>query len=437
MKKHAFKIARAALDAVKGEECIYNFIKRKGDFIYIKGKEYNLDKYENIYIIGAGKASASMAKGIEKLLLDKIKEGEVVTKDGYIVDLKRIRLTEASHPIPDKRGLQAAERIYNIAKKATSKDLIVLLLSGGASALLPFPEDNITLEEKQEATEVLINCGASIEEINTIRKHISKIKGGKLAYAAYPAIVLSFIISDVVEDKLEAIGSGLTVPDLTTFNDCSLIIEKYDLMCSLPKSIIQFIKDGVEQEKNIKKTYPKEAFKKVKNFIIANNLMAAEAAKSVAENLGYHTIILSTRMNGSIEEMCKFHSSIIKEIIVSDNPIKKPACLISGGEGTIKIKGKGRGGRNTHFALLMLQHLKGLKDYFLLSFGTDGSDGATPAAGAYIYSGTFSNAVRMGLGPDAYIRNYDSYSFFKKLNSLFITGPTHTNVMDLRIILIR
>lgn len=448
IKDDAFKIAFSAINAVKGSISISKYVKRRGDSLFIGGKEFNLNKFENIYVIGAGKASASMAKGIEEILYDKITAGEVITKYGHIVPLEKIKLTEAAHPIPDMAGYLAACRIYELLKKATKKDLIIALISGGASALFPLPQEGITLEDKQKATSLLIRSGASIEEINVIRKHLSKIKGGKFVEIAYPATILSFIISDVVDDKIESIASGLTVPDESSYNDCLKIIKKYELDRMLPKSIIEFINNECQKENIKKRKHKPDIFKKVTNFNIANNLLAAEAAKVEAEKLGYNSIILSSRLEGEVEEMAKLHCSIIKEIIASGNPIKKPACLISGGEGTISVRGPGKGGRNMHFALVALTYLKEIKNYFLLSFGTDGTDGITDAAGAFIYSlsdsgtsdlsdsGTWQKAAKLKLDPFWFLLNYDSYSFFEKLGDLFITGPTETNVMDLRIILI-
>ncbi|RKX97220.1 MAG: glycerate kinase, partial [Spirochaetes bacterium] len=307
---------------------------------------------------------------------------------------------------------------------------------GGGSALLPMPADGITLEEKQATTKVLLECGATIDEINSIRKHLSKIKGGGLMRLAYPANVISLILSDVVGDPLDIIASGPTVPDTSTFKDCMEIIKKYDIEKKIPYTVLKRIEKGLKGE--IEET-PKDGdpiFEKSENIIIGNNMKAVLAADKKARELGYNTLIISSMIEGETKEVAKVHGAIIKEVKRSGNPISPPACILSGGETTVTIKGKGKGGRNQEFVLACCIDIEGIDKVMILSGGTDGTDGPTDAAGAVGDGETVLRAKKIGLDADKYLNNNDSYHFFQKLDDLLITGPTNTNVMDLRILLI-
>lgn len=397
-----------------------------------------LEKFENIYIIGAGKATASMAKAIEEILNDKITAGIINVKYQHIQPLKKIKINEAGHPIPDEAGLKGALEIINLANKAQKNDLVICLLSGGASSLLPVPVDKISLKEKQLTTDILLKSGAKINEVNIIRKHISCIKGGRLAQITAPAKLITLILSDVVGDDLSTIASGPTVADETTFDDALKVLKKYNLIRKIPKSVLEYIKSGIAGmvEETPKKNNP--IFKNVENIIIGNNFDALQSAKIKAEELGFNTLILSSQIEGETKEVAKVHTAIAKEIIKTNNPIPKPACIISGGETTVTIKGDGLGGRNQEFVLSSAIEIDGLEeDVVILSAGTDGTDGPTDAAGAIADSNTIKRAKELGMNPEEFLRRNDSYHFFKKLGNLLITGPTNTNVMDLRIIMIR
>ncbi len=314
--------------------------------------------------------------------------------------------------------------------------MVIFLLSGGGSALLPFPAGDIQLKEKQEVTQLLLDCGADIQEINTIRKHISRMKGGWLAKWAYPSTVIGLILSDVVGDPLDVIASGPTVPDPSTFEEAWGILEKYDLLNTISPSIKEHLRSG--REGTVEETpKPGDAvFQKVHNCLIGSNMIALLAAEKEAASLGFKTLILSSSIVGETREAARFHAAIAKEVISSGNPISVPACILSGGETTVTIKGKGLGGRNQEFALAGALEIRGVERVVLLSGGTDGTDGPTDASGALADHTTVGRAKSLGLNPKTHLENNDAYPFFKKLGDLLITGPTRTNVMDVRILLV-
>jgi hydroxypyruvate reductase len=435
MKRDAIQIFTAAFSAVEPSAAVKRVLKIRAETLIVAGRGYDLNKIAHIYVIGAGKASAAMAKAVEDLLIDRISDGAVTVKHGYVADLRVIRLTEAGHPVPDENGVLGSERILEVLKKATEKDLVISLISGGGSALTPLPVEGISLADKQATTRSLLNCGATINELNTIRKHLSRIKGGGLARIAYPASVVNLMLSDVIGDSMEVIASGLCVPDSTTFQDCQAVVGKYELEAKLPPSVMDYIRRGAEGRVPETPKPGDPAFEMVQNIIIGSNIVAVKAAEKKARELGYHTRILSTFIEGETREIARVHSAIVKEIHRTGNPLKVPACVISGGETTVTIRGAGLGGRNQEFALAAVPEISGLNHTVILSGGTDGSDGPTDAAGAIADSTTWERAQELGLDPKAYLDNNDSYHFFERLGDLLITGPTNTNVMDVRIIL--
>jgi hydroxypyruvate reductase len=353
-------------------------------------------------------------------------------KDGNRARLRWIQLNECGHPVPDQRGVHGAERIAEIATGAGPDDLVLCLVSGGASALLPLPAPPITLEEKQAATRLLLASGANIHEINSVRKHISLIKGGQLARMAYPARVLSLILSDVIGDDLDVIGSGLTAPDASTFGGAKTVLEKYGIISRVPASVRERLESGARGE--IRET-PKAgdpAFTRTQNLVVGSNRLAVEAAAGHARELGFNTIILSTMVEGETREIARMHAAIAKEIARYGHPVAPPACVITGGETTVTLRGDGLGGRNQEFVLAAAIDLAGLDGAVVLSGGTDGTDGPTPAAGAIADGQT----IERGPGAPQYLAANDSYHYFEKLNDLLITGPTNTNVADVRVVLV-
>jgi hydroxypyruvate reductase len=441
MRRMAKAIFSKALSAVEPSKILKDRIRIEKDHLLIKMDEniekiFDLKSFDKIFLVGTGKASNSMAQVVEEIFGDWMTKGLITTKYGHLLPLKKTEIIEAGHPIPDQNGYEGAKKIKNLLKKSGPKDLVLFLLSGGGSALLPFPADGIGLKEKQEVTQLLLDCGADIKEINTIRKHISQMKGGWLAKWAYPSTVIGFILSDVVGDQLDVIGSGPTVPDPSTFEEVWEIIKKYDLLNEISPSIQKHLQLGKEGEKEETPKPGEVVFEKVYNSLIGSNILALRAAEKEAKFLGFNTLILSSSIVGETRESALFHSAIAKEVISSGNPIPTPACILSGGETTVTIKGTGLGGRNQEFALAGAIEISGIEKVVLLSGGTDGTDGPTDATGAVADHTTVDRANSMGMDSKAYLKDNNAYPFFKKLGDLLITGPTHTNVMDVRILLV-
>jgi glycerate 2-kinase len=379
-------------------------------------------------IIGAGKASGAMAKALEDVW-DGPLEGLVVTRYGYKLPTERLEVVEAAHPVPDEAGREAARRIFEMVQGLTEDDLVLCLISGGGSALLSMPADGITLEDKQAVNKALLASGATISEMNTVRKHLSAIKGGRLAKAAYPAKVVALMISDVPGDDPSIIASGPTVPDPSTKADAIGIIEKYSL--DLPQNVRAAL-DATDET-------PKPGdpcFERVENVMIATPQASLEAAAEVARQAGVTPVILGDSIEGESRDVALVHAGIARQCAMRGQPERPPCVLISGGETTITLKGKGKGGRNTEFLLALAIALDGMENIYALAGDTDGVDGSEDNAGALIYPDTLKRAGEAGLNPKAMLANNDPYSFFKGVGDLLETGPTMTNVNDLRAILI-
>jgi glycerate 2-kinase len=389
----------------------------------------DLDRFKRIFVVGAGKAGGTMARAAEKVLGSKIYAGCVNVKDGDPAKTRRIQLRPCGHPVPDQRGVEGAKRIAELCVEAGEHDLVICLLSGGASALAPYPAPPITLAEKQETTRLMLSSGATIHELNALRKHISLIKGGQLARLAAPAKVVSLILSDVVGDNLDVIGSGPTAPDASTFATALAVLDKYGLRDRVPASVRERLELGEGET-------PKPGaslFAGVENRIVGSNQKSLEAAARTAKELGYRTMILASTIEGETKDVARMHAAIARQIRTSAQPLRPPACVISGGETTVTIRGKGKGGRNQEFALAAAIDIAGLSDTLILSAGTDGTDGPTDAAGAIADGNTVR---RSKMNAEAALRNNASYPFFEDLRDLIITGSTGTNVMDLHLILV-
>ncbi len=437
LRRDGLSIVRSSIKACDPLYAIRKSIKVRRGRLWVDHSSYDLKLIRRVFVIGAGKASARMAQAVEQILGDRISSGIIVTKKGHRLPLRReIDLVEGEHPLPDREGLKGARKIVRLLSRTTAEDLVFVLLSGGGSALLVSPVAGISLRDKIKLTDELLRCSADIKEINTIRKHISQVKGGRLAELAQPSPVLTLILSDVIGNRLDSIASGPTAPDRTTFSDCMRIIRKYKLRHKIPASIYSHLKKGV---KGKTKETPKPRdpiFKKVKNVTIGSNRTALEAAERKARELGFNTYVLPRPVAGDTTRAAKRQVALIKRIADGRGPIRSPACVISGGETTVKIKGQGKGGRNQEFALVVAMGIEGMRNVVLLSAGTDGTDGPTDAAGAICDGDTAKKAVKKGLDPKGHLADNDSYHFFEKLNDLVITGPTHTNVMDIHLILI-
>ncbi len=423
MKKHAFQIFRAALDAADPYPAVMRHLRSDGRVLIAGRQRYKLTEIERIFVVGAGKASAAMASAVERLLGRRITDGFVNVPDGVTARVRRVKLHEARHPLPDERGVEGARQIENLARQASERDLVICVISGGASALMPAPVTGLTLQQKQAITQALINSGATIHELNTVRKHLSAIKGGQLAAMAYPARVLALILSDVIGDDLDVIGSGPAVPDRSTAMDARAVLHKYRM--DAPEALHETPKPGDPR------------LSRVQNLIVGSNRLAIDAAAKQARELGYKPLVLSTFIEGETRDVAAMHAAIIKEIRQSGRPARPPVCVLSGGETTCTVRGSGSGGRNQEFVLAAAIALAGMPDTVIFSAGTDGLDGPTDAAGAIADGETVERATKLGLDARTFLADNDSYHFFAPLNGLIKTGPTGTNVMDVRAILLR
>ncbi len=436
LRKDAEAIFKAGLEAVDPIHAIKKHVALQDDRLTVGDQEYNLAEYEGIYVVGTGKASAAMAQAVEELLGERLKGGVVNVKYGHAFSLKKIKVNEAGHPVPDEAGFHGTEEIIQLLIQTGGKDLILCLISGGGSALLPYPAEGLTLGDMQQVTKCLLEVGACIHEINALRKHLSRVKGGRLAKLAHPSTLISLMLSDVIGDDLDTIASGPTVPDGSTFDDCLKILEKYQMRERIPNSVVELLEKGARGEVEETPKAGDPAFQRTQNLVIAGNILAVQAAQRKAEELGYNCLILSTFVEGETKEVARVHAAVAKEILQTGNPVPRPACVISGGETTVTIHGKGLGGRNQEFVLAAAIDIDELENVVILSGGTDGTDGPTDAAGAIADGLTKNRALEKGMNAEQYLQENDSYHFFEPLGDLLITGPTHTNVMDLRLVMV-
>ena len=430
-KKALEDIFMAGVKAVDPERAVQKYVRRQGNQLFVGDCSYILDKYKRIFLIGAGKGTAPMAKALEDILGERLTKGLIIVKYGHGIPLEKTRILEADHPIPDDAGLRATKELLRQAQECTKEDLILCAFSGGGSALLPAPLSPITLDQKQTTTRLLLECGATIDEINAIRKHLSRSKGGWLAKEAYPATIVSLLLSDVIGDRLDVIASGPTVPDESTYSDCIKIIDRYKLGDRLPKSVTDYFIKGAAGSLPETPKPGDPVFSHVQNLIVGNNRESLLAAQVRALSLGYNTIVLSSQIEGEAREVAQVFGAIGKEISQANLPISPPACIIAGGETTVTIQGRGKGGRNQELALASAIAIDGWEGISLLSAGTDGTDGPTDAAGAIVNGTTCKRARQANLYPRDFLLGNDSYTFFESLGDLLKTGPTRTNVMDI------
>ncbi|NSL90133.1 glycerate kinase [Chitinophaga sp. Mgbs1] len=420
-----------AVSAVHPVQLMRNSVQVSGRTITVCGSSHTLDAGGRIWVIGAGKASAAMAQELEHLLGGHFPlQGFIVTKYGHALPLQHLAWLEAGHPVPDANSVAASVKILEIAHTATAADMVIFLLSGGASSLMADFPVNSSLEEVQELFGLLLASGADIHEMNTVRKHISMIKGGWLAKSIYPAPLYTIILSDVPGDDLSIIGSGPTVPDPSTFADTMAVLQQYRLTEKIPLPIRNYLQEA--QEGLFPET-PKPGdpdFSRVVNCLAGTNRIALEAAAGKARELGYHPHIFSSQTTGNAPTVAEM---VVQEAISWSGPL--PACLLWGGETTVQVSGDGTGGRNQHLALAAAIALAGQENITLLSAGTDGTDGPTDAAGAIVDGYTVINAEKLSLQANTFLQRHDSATFFSKAGGQMITGPTQTNVMDLIIVL--
>ena len=431
LRRDALAILKAALRAADAGEAVRSHLRLSDSQLRAGAVRIRLNQFDRIHLIAVGKAAVSMAAAIQKILGARLTGGIVVTKHGHVTaQLKRLEVFESSHPIPDKTGEEAALRVEHLARELNARDLVVVAVSGGASALLPAPLPPITLAIKQNTTDELLRAGADIFELNAVRKHLSALKGGRFAALAYPATIVGLLLSDVIGDPPDVIGSGLTAPDVSTREDALRILDKYEQRCKIPAQVRRAVEQGPETPK------PGDAiFDHVHNVIVGSNRLALVAAANEAKARGYRTLVLSSTMQGETREIARAHAQILREVIASGNPVRPPACLLAGGETAVTVRGAGKGGRNQEFALAAAIEIEGSPNCLVLSAGTDGTDGPTDAAGALASGDTMRRARLTGLDAAKSLAANDSYRFFDALGDLIRTGPTGTNVMDIHLLL--
>jgi hydroxypyruvate reductase len=426
----------SAINATSADAAIHQHVTRDSQYLIIQEKQYDLNHFRRIFVVGAGKAGSPMIKAIDQILGNNSTQGMVIVKEGYLDpndDYKstRIKLIEAGHPIPDQRNLKASSELISLVSSLNQDDLVVCLISGGGSALLTSPAMGVTLDALQATTHQLLACGATISEINTIRKHLDDLKGGGLARYLSPATVITLILSDVIGDSLETIASGPTVGDPTTFLDAWAILNKYQIVDHIPEPIKSHLASGMEGK--IRETLKPgdRIFNKVNNVIVGNNQQASSAAMNAAKDVGFNALLLTTTLQGEASEVGRKLSTMAVEQIFEHQLISRPACLIAGGETTVTLMGTGLGGRNQELALGSVSSLAGSDQIILATLATDGGDGPTDAAGAVVTSNTYSLGKVIGLDLNDYLLRNDSYHYFDALGDLIKTGPTLTNVNDL------
>src|SRR3989338_1012738 len=441
-RKELYSIFHAGVEAVNPYTLILQAVHLEDKRLIIENISYDLNHFKNIIVIGGGKATAPMAQAIESVLGRFITDGRIIVKYGHAARLKRVKVTEASHRVPDSAGVKGTEDIIKMLKNADKETLVICLISGGASALLVSPALRITLGDKKIVTELLLKAGATIDELNAVRKHLSKVKGGRLAQIASPAAVITLILSDVIGDRLDVIASGPTTPDPTTFQDAMNVIEKYSLKNRLPARVLKLLKQGINGKIKDTPKGDESFFKKTRTVIIGSLKNAIASARGKAKSLGFDTEVITSELQGEARDAARYLAARAIEV---QNPLRsgnKPKCLISGGEKTVSVKGNGMGGRNQELALSFAMEIEGIKGITMLSAGTDGTDGPTDAAGAIVDGNTITLARELGIVPEIYLENNNSYNFFKRLDFMskrrhhLITGSTGTNVMDMQVILV-
>lgn len=416
------RILSSAVAAVEPGAAIRRFLKCSQNRLFLDDQLYDLSGIKRVFIAAIGKAAVPMSAAAADIIGEKLTGGLVICK--HLPEVKDSRFTtlQGGHPVPNEDSLNAGKALMAFVNDLTEDDLLICLISGGGSALVTLPYDGIGLADMQHLTEVLLACGARIDEMNTLRRHLDRIKGAGLAKTASPATVISLILSDVVNSPLEAIASGPTAPDPSTIDEVLEIIRRYDLADQLPQSIINCLQLGYETPK------PGDPlFDRVQNVLVASNELASAAAMECAAKSGFETVSLGNAWQGEARQVAGLLIEKMKDQFLAD----KPLCLVAGGETTVTLRGSGKGGRNQELALASVPLKAGESDWMLIALATDGEDGPTDAAGAVVTQQTLQNAKSIGLNPESYLDNNDAYNFFDPLGDLLKPGPTGTNVNDL------
>jgi glycerate 2-kinase len=435
-KALALDLIHAALGAIEPAAAVRRHVRRESDILFVGQKSFDLSEIDNVYVVGAGKCGGPMAVAIEEILGDRLTEGVVNVKYGSTAPTRTIRLVQAGHPMPDEKSVEGASEILALVQRAGPRDLVICLISGGGSALMVMPVDGVSLTDKRRLTDALLRSGATINEMNAVRKHLSRVKGGNLVRAAQPAEVVTLAMSDVVGAPIDVIASGPTVPDTTTYQDAWRALENHALEEKVPPHVREILQRGLAGDLPETPKVGDPIFARTHNLIIGSNEIAARALIRRAEARGLHSLMLSNFVEGEAREVGIVLASIAREIASSGQPIPRPACVVCSGETTVTIRGRGRGGRNQELALAAALKIAGLDDALVVGFATDGVDGPTDAAGAIAFGGTVARARALGLDPDHYLSDNDSYHFFERLGDLIQTGPTNTNVADLMFALV-
>lgn len=432
------RILAASLAAVDPDSLVKDFLTRQNNHLYLPGHEIDLESFSRIFLLGIGKAALSMSTSLEDLISDRLTEGYILTKKGQSQlpesSPGNLRIFSGGHPVPDEDGLQATEEILDYLRTLKEDDLVIVMISGGSSALFTQPAEKISLADLRKTNQILLSCGADIREMNSIRKHLSRVKGGWLAKTLYPAQILTLILSDVIGDPVDVIGSGPTTPDPSTFWDALAVIDKYDLKDALPEPVLRWLNQGAQGSLPETPKAEDPCFRHVTNLILANNRIALEAGTAQAKVEGFSARILPELLIG---EACTAGADLARrlaDLALEGNPFPRPACLIAGGETTVTLThttNPGLGGRNLETALCALPLLDGLEDIALITLATDGEDGSTNSAGAVVTGESYQLCQKLGLDPESYLQHHDSYTLFENLDDLLRIGATGTNVNDL------
>ena len=429
------KLIVRGLAAVDAHAAVARAISRHGEELAIGRRRYDLRRYERVVVVGAGKATALMALAVEQKLGSRLESGFVVVKYGHGLPTKRIVVAEAGHPIPDQAGQRAAARLCAMAAELGRRDLLIVLLSGGASSLLPAPIAGVTLADKQRATQELLRCGASIREINTVRKHLSRIKGGRLAELT-EATIVTLILSDVLGDDLSAIASGPTAPDTTTYRDAVAILKHYRIWRAVSQRVRQHLNCGCQGFVSETPKPGSALFRRVHHHIVGSNGAAVSAVTRVAKEEGLRTLVHRPALTGEAREAGQRFGVMARNIVREGRPLQRPCCVVAGGETTVTVTGKGRGGRAQEFATAAALEIAGLAKVWVVAIGTDGTDGPTDAAGAVVDGHTVARAQRLSVDLAGALKRHNTYPALKRLRQLILTGPTGTNVNDLYLLLV-
>ena len=437
LAEHAQAILQAALRAADAEGAVRRTLRCCGDELAVGPLRLDLREFRHVWVVGFGKASARMARAVEEALGGRLDGGLVVTQHGHGVPLRRVEVLEASHPLPGPEGEAAARRVLQLVQSAGEDDLLLCVISGGGSALMPLPAEGVTLQDKVAVTDLLLRSGARIQEVNAVRKHLSAVKGGRLAQAAYPARTVGLVVSDVVGNQLDTVSSGPLSPDPTTYQEALRVLERYGLVERVPDPVRRHLERGAAGEVPETPKPGDPVFDRVTLLVVASVVEAVEAARLAAQDLGYRAVVLTTSLEGEAREVGRVVAAVAREEVLQDRPVRKPACLIFGGETTVTIRGPGRGGRNQELALAAAVGLENLSGVLVAGFATDGADGPTDAAGAFAHGGTVQLGRSLGMEAERYLAANDSYAFFQAAGGLVRTGPTGTNVNDLVLVLAR